>query len=55
MMLLIKLRKLHSLTHQHILPIGNEESEDLKKFCTSFHACSKRIPRVSTYVGMSKT
>jgi len=27
-MLLIKLQKFHSLTHQHILSTGNEESED---------------------------
>ena len=54
MMLLIKLRKLHSLTHQHILPTDNEESGDLKRFYTSFHSCLKHISRVSTYVGMGK-
>jgi len=53
-MLLIKLRKFHSLTHQHILPIGNEESEDWNRFCISFHTCSKSIPQVSTYVVMGK-
>jgi len=54
MFLWIKLRKLHSLTRQQILPIGNEYNEDLKRFCTSFYTCSKCIPRVSTYVGMGK-
>ena len=53
-MLLIKLRKFHSLTHQHILPTGNEKSEDWNKLCTSFHTCSKRIPQVSSYVVIDK-
>jgi len=53
-MLLIKLQKFHSLNHQHILPTGNEESEDWNRFCTSFHTCSKCIQQVSTYVVMGK-
>jgi len=42
-MLLIKLRKFHYLTHQHIIHTGNEDSEDWNRFCTSFHTCSKCI------------
>jgi len=53
-MLLIKLQKIYSLTHQHILHTGNEESEDWNKFCSSFHTCSKCIPQISTYVAMGK-
>jgi len=43
---------MHSFNEHHILPTGNDDNEQQKKFPRTIHTSAKPIAHVSTYVGV---